>query len=84
MDVSIAALFGSGLKLMVIGMGTVFFFLMLLVGVIDLTYRVMKRFANPDSAQGPSSAQPAGDPSASEDRELVAVITAAIHRYEQS
>ncbi|MCU0735893.1 MAG: OadG family protein [Methylotetracoccus sp.] len=83
MDVSIAALFGSGLKLMVIGMGTVFFFLMLLVGVIDLTYRVMKRFANPDSAHGPS-AKPAGDPSASEDRELVAVITAAIHRYEQS
>lgn len=82
MDAGTAPLIVSGLKLMFIGMGIVFFFLMLLVGVIEQTHRIMHRLEPPHSAPGPSAGA-AGGASAVEDGELVAVITAAIHQYEQ-
>jgi oxaloacetate decarboxylase gamma subunit len=77
----------EGLRLMVIGMGIVFTFLLLLVGVLRLLSLTVQRFApepaplaSPDVgaaslglAVAPAEALAGG--------ELVAVITAAIARY---
>lgn len=80
MDASIPELLASGVKLMLIGMGIVFLFLLLLVGVIQQSHRIMKRLEDQSSASGPAAAADVGG---TDDGELVAVIAAAIHRYEQ-
>ncbi len=82
MDLGTAPLIVSGLKLMFIGMGIVFFFLLLLVGVIEQTHRLMNRLEKPRSAPVTSAKSP-GEASPVEDREVVAVIAAAVHQYEQ-
>ena len=68
----------DGLRLMAIGMGIVFAFLLLLVGVMRAMSAVAMRVApEPGLAVGdrvPAAAEQA-------DSELVAVITAAVARY---
>ncbi len=68
----------EGLRLMAIGMGIVFAFLLLLVGVMRVMSAVAMRLA-PD----PGLAVAARIPGAAErdDSELIAVITAAVDRY---
>jgi oxaloacetate decarboxylase (Na+ extruding) subunit gamma len=75
----------EGLKLMLVGMGIVYLFLMLLVWVINVSYRVISRF---DPEIPPSHEQLSlqdrahqEEAVAVEDIELVAVISSAIHRY---
>ena len=82
MDLSIADLLFSGVKLMFIGMGIVFFFLLLLVGVIQQTHAIMARAeAKPARAsRAKTDSTSGGEPAA--DADLVAVVTAAIHHYE--
>jgi oxaloacetate decarboxylase (Na+ extruding) subunit gamma len=86
MDLSIAELLVSGLKLMVIGMGIVFFFLVLLVAVIHQTHGIMARFERRAGRAARSSPVPTSRGKTSDavtDQELVAVVSAAIHHYEQ-
>ena len=73
----------EGLRLMVIGMGIVFAFLLLLVGVLRLMSGAVLRFAPESPALSGSAAAIAhGRPAdAVDDPELIAVISAAIARY---
>ena len=70
---SIHELIGEGLQLMVLGMGVVFLFLGLLVGVITLISRIIQNF----EARNP---QPA-DALISPEDELLEVISGAVQRY---
>lgn len=82
MDGSIAELLVSGLKLMLVGMGIVFFFLLLLVGVIQQTAGIIKRLEVRSSIRG-NTIPGTTDAGVPDDQELVAVIAAAIHCYER-
>jgi len=82
MESSIGELVLSGVKLMFIGMGIVYLFLALLVWVISTTSKLIHRYA-PEHPRIPSVIPPAHEREAeSEDTELVAAITAAIHQYQ--
>jgi len=63
----------QGLQLMVLGMGVVFLFLGLLIGVISLTSKVIQRF---ESAPAEARAS-----SITTDTNLVEVITEAVKQY---
>ena len=74
-------MFIDGLKLMVIGMGSVFFFLTVMVIVISLAARLLAPFANiledttikkPDSGKNDRRAG---------DGNIVAAVIAAVHQY---
>jgi oxaloacetate decarboxylase gamma subunit len=84
---SIGELIQEGLKLMLVGMGIVYLFLMLLVWVINVSYRVISRFEPEEQPSHEHASlqeermQPGNEVAAIEDAELVAVISAAIHRY---
>ncbi len=76
------SLISQGLSLMIFGMGFVFVFLTLLVGVTMLMSKVAMKF-EPVSVAAPSKAKrnrSAATVEAKND-ELVAVITAAVHKY---
>lgn len=88
MEASIGELIQEGLKLMLIGMGIVYLFLMLLVWIINVSYSVIRRFDLDETL--PPQEHPvwqehlkADDESLpAEDAELVAVISAAIQNYQ--
>ena len=70
----------SGVELMVVGMGIVFVFLASLVGIINLTAYLIRRFAtelNPVTPAKPTQSTP-------DQQETIAAITAAIYRYRAS
>ena len=75
MEPSLSALLLPGLKLMVTGMGIVFLFLALLVGIIGITARLLHSYnPQPELVRRSSlSAEPG-------EAELVAVIAAALSR----
>ncbi len=64
----------NGLMLMLIGMGTVFSFLTLLVICISLSSRVLNRLW-PEDIPEPTKDSP------KQDETLIAVITSAVHQY---
>ncbi|MHB0776684.1 OadG family protein [Halomonas sp. WWR20] len=66
----------EGFSLMAFGMGFVFVFLSVLVIAMSVMSRLVMRFA-PQAAPAPRKARAA----ASDDTELVAVISAAVQRY---
>ena len=69
--------FYEGLSLMVIGMGTVFAFLTMLVAIITIVSKVINRyFPEVETVSEPTDAQ--------HDKTLVAVITAAIAKHRNS
>ncbi len=78
----------NGLMLMVIGMGTVFAFLTVMVLCIQASAKATARFAHlipePEKkkpkAKKPAAAAPAASP-AGDDGALVAVLTAAVAKY---
>jgi oxaloacetate decarboxylase (Na+ extruding) subunit gamma len=82
MDLSIADLLFSGVKLMFIGMGIVFFFLLLLVGVIQQTHAIMAHVEAKPARAARTRADAASGDALAADADLVAVVTAAIHHYE--
>ena len=83
MDLSIGDLLFSGVKLMFIGMGIVFFFLLLLVGVIQQTHAIIARAeTKPARTAARTRADAASGAEVPADADLVAVVTAAIHHYE--
>ncbi|MBA4502770.1 OadG family protein [Marinobacterium marinum] len=75
-------LFSEGLTLMAFGMGFVFVFLTLLVFVTGIMSRLVTRyFPEPVAAAPKSRPQPVAGAPADNNDELVAVITAAVHKY---
>ncbi|ARN76394.1 oxaloacetate decarboxylase gamma chain [Oceanicoccus sagamiensis] len=68
----------QGVELMLYGMGTVFTFLVLLIVATTLMSAVLQRFVTPEPA--PAVATKPVAPAAN-DEQLVAVISAAIHKY---
>lgn len=72
-----AEMFASGLELLGAGMGIVFLFLTLLVILVTAMTWIIQRFFAESSAPAPV---PRPQPAA-EDEELIAAISAAVHRY---
>ncbi|WP_445156744.1 OadG family protein [Halomonas sp. E14] len=68
----------DGLALMGVGMGFVFVFLTALVLATTLMSLVVRRLA-PTPVPAPSAPRPAADKG--DEAELLAVISAAVHRY---
>jgi len=64
---------GQGLQLMALGMGTVFLFLGLLIGVITLISRIIQKFEQQSEVAG-------GSTHAAQD-DLREVISAAVQQY---
>jgi oxaloacetate decarboxylase gamma subunit len=77
---SVADLLLEGVKLMVLGMGTVFMFLMLLVVAMTGMSRLARILAPEETSVVPA-AQTATGSGSREDKELVAVISAAVRHY---
>lgn len=68
----------QGIELMLYGMGTVFTFLALLIIATTLMSAILQRYSKPE----PAPVAPAIKPAATvNDNQLVAVISAAIHKY---
>ena len=76
-----ADLISQGLELALIGMSTVFVFLILLIGATTLMSTLLQRLA-PEPPPNAAGIAPASEPRA--DDELVAVIGAAIRRHRLS
>lgn len=75
-------LFSEGLTLMVFGMGFVFVFLTLLVFITSIMSRLIGRYL-PEPAPKVVKARPqaAVGAQAGNNDELIAVLTAAVHKY---
>ncbi|WP_210396292.1 OadG family protein [Motiliproteus sediminis] len=74
-------LISQGLTLMVFGMGFVFIFLTLLVGVTNLMSVLVTRYL-PEPEVVPAAPRRAA-PAATDEAQLLAVISAAVHQYRQ-
>lgn len=75
-------LMSTGVELMLIGMGTVFVFLTMLVGATSLMSYLVNRFApEPEPLLRRPAPSPAVTPQTTTDEELVAVISAAIKKH---
>jgi oxaloacetate decarboxylase gamma subunit len=74
----------AGIKLMLIGMGIVYLFLSLLVGIISLTSRLLQKFSS--ELEGLPARHDFGVAAETEEAEVVAVISAALqgYRYRQT
>lgn len=68
---------GSGIELMLIGMGIVFLFLGLLVAAVHGMSWIVSRWF----PQFPTAAPPSRSPTGQDNEEVIAVISAAVHRY---
>ncbi len=75
----IADLLKEGLYLMLLGMGTVFTFLTMLVGAMKLMSLAAKQLAGNQFVEMPVPTQ--SPPQTDQGKELVAVIAAAVHCY---
>ncbi|NRB41351.1 MAG: OadG family protein [Pseudomonadales bacterium] len=75
-------LLNEGLELMLFGMGTVFVFLTVLVLVTMLMSAIVQRFF-PDAPEQTltTTPRPAPVPASNNDEQLLAVITAAVHKF---
>ncbi|MEW6038316.1 MAG: OadG family protein [Pseudomonadota bacterium] len=83
MESSIPELLLAGSRLMLIGMTIVFLFLALLVGVIHATSRLIGRYSLEEPvALKPADVAPVRSAGGEDEAEIVAAITAAIHRYQ--
>ncbi|WP_275097524.1 OadG family protein [Sedimenticola hydrogenitrophicus] len=69
----------EGVNLMLLGMGSVFLFLTVLVLAMNGVSRLVAPFAEVDAYQ--NSRQPGSSPIDKENAEIIAVISAAISRY---
>ena len=63
----------QGLQLMALGMGVVFLFLTLLIGIITLTSKIIQHFE--------TAPVDAGHTTTSQDNHLIEVITEAVQQY---
>jgi len=70
----------EGVNLMLLGMGSVFLFLTVLVFAMSGVSRLLAPFVTDNTYQNPQS-QPVSTPTDKEHEETIAVISAAISRY---
>ena len=63
----------QGFQLMALGMGVVFLFLTLLIGIITLTSKIIQHFE--------TAPVDAGHTTATQDNDLIEVITEAVQQY---
>jgi oxaloacetate decarboxylase gamma subunit len=73
-------LINDGLMLMAFGMGTVFVFLLVLIGATTLMSFLVQRFFPQAPPVAPAMRAPATNAVASDDQ-LTAVISTAVHKY---
>ena len=86
MEVVDVNLVSEGLKFMVLGMTTVFLFLLLLIWVLKLQAKIVQKFFPENSIKNSALAVGAASSTTStadKDAEVVAAITAAITDYRQ-
>ncbi|MFO1418512.1 MAG: OadG family protein [Methylotetracoccus sp.] len=81
MDTSLPEMLGAGLRLMAVGMGIVFAFLLLLVWVIEQASRLVRRFEAGPPLEGYGVVAVPAVPA--DEHDLVAAITAAVDLYER-
>ena len=76
-------LVAEGFKFMVLGMVTVFLFLILMVWVLNLQSKLINKFFPPKAVvpNNGSASKPAFKQNAIDDSTLVAVVTAAIQKH---
>ncbi len=74
-------LLGDGLVLLVLGLGMVFAFLTIMVGMMTLTARILSRFSHLFPPDAPPPRKSAAPRSKTDDKQLIAVLTAAVRRY---
>lgn len=75
-------LLAEGVNLMLIGMGAVFFFLVLLIFTTTLMSSLVTRFLPEPEPESPLITNPqANRPAPVSDKPLLAVIAAAVHRH---
>lgn len=70
----------QGVSLMLYGMGTVFVFLVVLIGVTTSMSYILRRFFAPEAIPVTPRTIDGANP-VNNDDEVVAVITAAIHKF---
>ena len=71
----------DGLKLMVVGMGTVFFFLALMVIIIGIAAKLLAPFAGLLEAPASAKKAPRKKAVAQDDTAVIAAITSAVHQH---
>lgn len=74
-------LISEGINLMLYGMGFVFVFLTLLVFATGFMSSIVMKYAKPAPVVPKSKPAPASAAAAGNNDELVAVLTAAVHKY---
>lgn len=76
------SLLGDGLVLLVLGMGMVFVFLALMVGMMTVSAKFIAKYAHlfpEEPVPAPKKRTPKS--TTADDTDLIAVLSAAIHRY---
>nr|VFK22264.1 MAG: oxaloacetate decarboxylase, gamma subunit [Candidatus Kentron sp. MB]VFK32657.1 MAG: oxaloacetate decarboxylase, gamma subunit [Candidatus Kentron sp. MB]VFK76016.1 MAG: oxaloacetate decarboxylase, gamma subunit [Candidatus Kentron sp. MB] len=73
-------LLGTGLNLMMMGMGVVF----VLLGLLVVTVGGMSRLAHKLAGEPLPPEPPAAPPTGTADQQVLSVISAAIHKYRRS
>ncbi len=71
----------QAMDLLVIGMGTVFAFLALLILATSLMSRFIGLVSRPETPQPSASSASTKNPQNLEDKQLIAVISAALHKH---
>lgn len=71
----------QGVELMVFGMGTVFVFLAILVVVTTTMSSLLQRFLPAKPVEPAVTRTPAPAPALTDDQQLMAVLSAAVHKY---
>lgn len=74
----------EGLKFMVLGMVTVFLFLTLLVFILNIQAKVLNKFFPQKALPAEGKKTPVSHSSSSDEKVLVAAITAAIQTFKNS
>ena len=69
----------DGFKLMISGMGMVFLFLTIMVVLISVLAKVLKPYSH--LLEETSTGTSAGTSSSEEDKDVIAAIVAAVHKY---
>ncbi len=73
----------EGLKYMVLGMTTVFLFLLLMIAVLKLQKFLLEKFFPPKPVSVTPVKAASGAPASTEDEETIAAITAAITEFKK-
>jgi oxaloacetate decarboxylase (Na+ extruding) subunit gamma len=71
----------DGFKLLVIGMGWVFVFLLIMIGLMALVAKLVTPFVHMLETPAPAPRKPAKKAAESDDKSLIAAIIAAVHQH---